>query len=593
MINRRQLLTTLAGTGIGTAVFHRAVVGLLQDQEEPAGDFEITAELIQQAEWISGIKLEEKERQSLAATLGMTREPLRELRKRRVAFDCLPAVHFQPLSGVPKSSVSILRSVFPICEEAITLPSSEEEIAFSPVTKLAALLRQRKLSSVELTKLYLRRLKKYNPLLNCVVNLTEELALEQASRADAEIAAGKYRGPLHGIPWGAKDLVAVPNYPTTWGIPQFKERILKETATVATRLEEAGAVLIAKLSLGAIAMGDRWFGDFTRNPWNYRKGSSGSSAGSASATAAGLVGFSIGSETLGSILSPSMTCGVTGFRPTFGRVSRHGCMSLAWTMDKIGPITRCVEDSALVFAAIHGADGKDPTVHDWPFEWPAQIDIRSLRVGYEVPWEEDAAGDAEQKLEEYLQENEALRIFHELGCQLVPFQWPKSLQGDWVLMEAINVEGAVAFDEMLQSGDTEGWNEWPEYFESAHFLTAVDYLRMMRRRRQLQFLFEEFMEPFDLILDADDWLVANVTGHPAITLPIGFEGKGRRRLPGSVRLTGHLNADAKLLAAAKALQSKISSHLEHPPLEQQLTRKKEADAKKAERKKKAEAENKK
>ena len=284
-----------------------------------------------------------------------------------------------------------------------------------PVARLAGLVRSGQVKSVELTKLYLDRLKRFDPILKCVVTLTEDLALKQAARADAEIAAGKYRGPLHGIPWGAKDLIAYPGYPTTWGAPQFKGRVLDEKATVAARLDEAGAVLVAKLSLGALAMGDQWFGGKTRSPWDPRRGSSGSSAGSAAAVAAGLVGFAIGSETLGSIVSPCRACGASGLRPTFGRVSRHGCMSLSWSMDKIGPIARSVEDCALVFDAIHGHDGLDATAVDQPFAWPPRVELGRLKVGY--------LG----KPEESLEAREELRILRGLGFELVPDRAPHGL----------------------------------------------------------------------------------------------------------------------------------------------------------------------
>ena len=574
MISRRQLLTTVAAAGAGTPLFHRALTGLLQEQEN-AEDLTITEDLVKKAEWISGTELSEAERESVAASLQSGQASRANLRNRTYAFDDLPAVHFQPLSGVPPRPASPQRVVEPIGSFLTELPSTEEEIAYLTVAQLAAFLQQGKISSVELTKIYLRRLEKYNPLLNCVVTLTTDLALRQAKKADDEMAAGKYRGPLHGIPWGAKDLVAVPGYPTTWGIPQFKTRELEQQATVATRLEEAGAVLVAKLSLGAIAMGDRWFNGRTRNPWDAKRGSSGSSAGSASATVAGLVGFSIGTETLGSILSPSMTCGASGLRPSFGRVSRHGCMSLCWTMDKIGAITRSAQDCALVFAAMHGADGHDPTVHDWPFEWPNQPDFSSLRVGYQV-----SRRDEDLKQDELFEKNEPLKILHELGCQLVPLEWPDSLKGGWVLADAINIEGAAAFDEMFQNGQTEGWNSWVGSFASAHFYTAIDYVRMMRMRRQMQFEFERLMQSYDVLVDADDWLVANVTGHPAVIVPFGFDKRGKKRFPGSVKFTGHLNDDARLLAFAHAFQEKVTSHLERPPLDQQLAKKKEADSKK-------------
>ena len=367
MIDRRQLLATIAGTGVGTAVFHGALADIVQEQAEQKAA-EVTSEMVKTAEWISGTEFSDEERDEIAKSVNRSANQWNALREQKLQFEDVPAMHFQTLAGAPRERVSVQRAFDPIESSTAELPDSEEGIAFLPVTELSSLIRHRKISSVELTKLYLKRLEKYNPLLNCVVTMTDELALKQAAKADKEIAAGNYRGPLHGIPWGAKDLIAVPGYPTTWGIPQFEEREFSYTATVAKRLEDAGAVLVAKLSLGAIAMGDKWFRGMTRSPWNYKLGSSGSSAGSASATVAGLVGFSLGTETLGSIVSPSRRCGATGLRPTFGRVSRAGCMPLSWSMDKVGPITRSVEDCALVFALslIHISSPRDLSTSRMP-----------------------------------------------------------------------------------------------------------------------------------------------------------------------------------------------------------------------------------
>ena len=304
-----------------------------------------------------------------------------ELRKVDVGYDVAPALTFFPVPPRPAAAIKRNQAT-PVETPVIRRPGSPEELAFLTVVELSALIRSRQVSSTELTKLYLERLKRFDPILKCVVTLTEKLALEQAAAADREIASGHYRGSLHGIPWGAKDLISYPGYPTTWGATPYKGRVIEGKATVATRLEEAGAVMLGKLSLGALAMGDLWFGGRTRSPWDPRAGSSGSSAGSASAAAAGLVGFAIGSETLGSIISPCRACGATGLRPTFGRVSRHGCMTLAWSMDKLGPITRSIEDCALVFDAIHGADGLDFAAVDQPFEWPPRRDLEKVKVGY-------------------------------------------------------------------------------------------------------------------------------------------------------------------------------------------------------------------
>ena len=358
---RRGLLQALAATGVGTGVFQRALAA------EAAKVDSITPEALANAEWIAGLKLSEGDREAVAATLTRWGRGYRKLHEMRLENDVPPALAFDPAPclapGARTGTVAMTVRADP------KRPGSDEELAFLPVTTLAGLVRTKKISSTELTRLYLKRLKEYDPALSCVVTLTEATALEQAARADEEIAAGRYRGLLHGIPWGAKDLIAYPGYPTTWGAEAFKDQKLGVKATVAKRLEEAGAVLVAKLSLGGLANGDRWFGDRqTKNPWSRGGGSSGSSAGSASATAAGLVGFSLGSETLGSIVSPCRVCGTTGLRPTFGRVSRHGCMTLAWSMDKVGPIARSIEDCALVFGVIHGRDGLDASAVDRPFK---------------------------------------------------------------------------------------------------------------------------------------------------------------------------------------------------------------------------------
>ena len=386
-------------------------------------------------------------------------------------------------------------------------PAKDEELAFLPVAELGPLVRSGRVTSTELTTLYLDRLRKYDGQLKCVVTLTERLALEQAARADAEIAAGRYRGPLHGIPWGAKDLIAVPGYPTTWGAPQFRGQQLEQTATVARRLEDAGAVLVAKLSLGALASGDRWFGGKTRNPWNLSQGSSGSSAGSAAAVVAGLVGFALGSETYGSIVSPCKRCGATGLRPTFGRVSRDGCMALSWTLDKIGPITRSVEDCALVLDAIHGWDGRDAAAVDEPFAWPNDMEFSQLRVGY-VPTETPVADRLE------------LRTLRTLGVTLVPIELPKISTDAIFLM--LGCEAGTVFDPLTRDGDLDGLNEWPRAFQRAQFVPAVEYLRASRVRTKLVHAMRAAIKDVDLYVNGNDLGITNLTGHPTVVLATQF-----------------------------------------------------------------------
>lgn len=553
MLHRRLLLKSLAAVGIGTPVFHRALVAL-QEQEGDDSD-RLSAELIKQAEWVSEIELSDEEREQVARQVDQTRRQNRLLREVDLD-DTPPALHFQTLSS-PPASVTIRRGLGPIESAVGELPESDEAIAFLPVTELSGFVRRRQLTSTRLTKIYLERLKKYSPMLRCVVNLTEERALEQAARADRELAAGVYRGPLHGIPWGAKDLIGVPGYPTSWGIPYLADQRVETQATVAERLEAAGAVLVAKLSLGALAMGDKWFGGLTRNPWDARIGSSGSSAGSASATVAGLVGFSLGSETLGSILSPSIRCGATGLRPTFGRVSRYGCMPLSWSMDKIGPICRSTEDCALVFAAIHGADGKDLTARDFDFQWPPHAEVAGMRIGYSPRGRQP------------VDEREDLQLLRELGCELVEMELPREIPLR-ALTPIIDVEGAAMFDQLLRAGHTDGWNTWTNTFRAAQFISGVDYVRYQRVRTKLMHLFEAFLAPVDAIVNMNDLVHTNFTGHPSVVFPRGYREQEGVFRPQSTVLTGHLNQDERILALAHACQSRLDAHLQRPPLDRWL-----------------------
>jgi len=488
----------LTGLAVGGAAFHRALAVQMEQQKK------ISAEMIGQAEWITGIELDENERNIAAEWVENAQANFRALRKIEIGYDIEPALHFDAAPMLQPSLEPPQRVVRMIEAAAPKRPQHDEDLAFLPVTELAPLIRTQQVTSTELTRLYLKRLKQYNPALHCVVTLTAETALKQAAAADAEIAAGRYRGPLHGVPWGAKDLIAWPGYPTTWGATQFASQIIPHKATVAARLEEAGAVLVAKLSLGSLAWGDRWFGGLTRNPWNPRQGSSGSSAGSAAATAAGLVGFSLGSETLGSIISPSRRCGTTGLRPTFGRVSRHGCMSLAWSMDKIGPITRSVEDCALVLAAFHGSDGFDPTATNQPFEWPPHNDLRQMTIGYL-----ETRTPPEKRKD--------LLVLRELGATLKKVSLPRKYPA-WAMTLILNVEAAAAFDPLARSGDTDGLNRWPGALQQGQFTPAVEYIRANRARTLAMREMEELFHDIDAIVDpATEALpMTNLTGHPAV-----------------------------------------------------------------------------
>ena len=406
---------------------------------------------------------------------------------------------------------------------------------------------------MELTKLYLKRLRQYDPALHCVVNYTEDLAFKQAAKADKELAAGHDRGPLHGIPWSPKDLLAVPGYKTTWGAGPYKDQTLEVEATVVKRLEAAGAVLVAKLAIGALAMGDHWFGGVTRCPWDVRLGSSGSSAGSAAATSAGLVGFALGTETLGSIVSPVGACGVSGLRPTFGRVSRHGCMALAWSMDKIGAIARSLEDCAFVFNTIHGADGLDPAAVERPFQWPPRRPLHDLRVGY-VQGRQPA------------DKREELRVLRELGVKLVPMTLPKDLPLG-ALQLILTVEAATAFDELRRKGVTEGIGYWPNLFRAGQFITAVEYLRTNRVRTLLMRQMADAMANVDAYVGGNDLLITNLTGHPTVVLPNGFQKRDGAELPTALTFTGRLYGETDLLALGHAYQQATGFHLRHPPMD--------------------------
>jgi Asp-tRNA(Asn)/Glu-tRNA(Gln) amidotransferase A subunit family amidase len=452
------------------------------------------------------------------------------------------------------------------------MPATDAELAFLPLTHLARLVETRQVTPSELTELYLARLKQYNPILHCVVSFTEELARRQARQADEEIAAGTYRGPLHGIPWGAKDLLAVRGTTTTWGASPYKGRTIDTDATVYSRLTDAGAILIAKLSMGALASGDRWFGGRTRNPWNTEQGSSGSSAGPGSATAAGLVGFAIGTETRGSIMSPSTRNGVTGLRPTFGRVSRYGAMALSWSMDKIGPMCRGAEDCALVFDAIHGPDGRDNSILDVPFNWDATADVTRLRVGYlRSAFEDDIEDNPEapqrvaSQRQNLANDRAALDAIRGLGVQVAPFDLP-DLPTQAVGF-ILGTEAAAAFDTPTLNAQLDGMrvapeeSRWPDSFRMSRFVPAVEYLQAQRVRMRMIEEVHAALGDLDLFLGSRLGLT-NLTGHPEMSLPNGFfQGS-----PTSLRLTGKLFGEAEILLLAHAYQAATDHHLRHPRL---------------------------
>ncbi len=519
---------------------------------------------VSSAERIAGLEFTETERDSLKPDLQEFLSSYQSLRTMQIGNDVVPAVLFNPLPEgfrLPQGKDDVRTSGV----GKVRRPADLEDLAFASVGELAELIRTRKVTSLELTTMYLERLRTYGPKLECVVTLTESLAVAQAKRADAEISRGGYRGPLHGIPYGAKDLLAQKDYPTTWGATPYKDQVLPYDATVIRKLENAGAVLVAKLTLGALAWGDVWFGGMTRNPWNLEQGSSGSSAGSASATAAGLVAFSIGSETWGSIVSPSTRCGTTGLRPTFGRVSRAGAMALSWSMDKLGPICRTVEDCALVFAAIHGADAADPsTVKGVPFAYDPSVSPKRIRVGYYK-----SAFDSVQSNKNLA--DAVLTEMASLGYDLVPVEFPTDIPVN-DLSFVLSAEAAAAFDDLTRSNRDDLLvrqirNAWPNVFRAARFIPAVEYLQANRARTLLQQKTQDLFERVDVVVTpsfgGDQLLMTNLTGNPCIVLPMGFTENGT---PVSISFIGGLFEEGTLLAVAKRYQDASGHHLKHPTL---------------------------
>jgi Asp-tRNA(Asn)/Glu-tRNA(Gln) amidotransferase A subunit family amidase len=447
-----------------------------------------------------------------------------------------------------------------------TLPENRNELAFMSIAELAYLVKNKKISSVDLTSFFINRIKKYGDTLQCVISITEEIAMAQAKNADEEIAAGKYRGPLHGIPYGLKDLFAVRGTKTTWGATPYKEQVIDEDAYVYQRLQEAGAVLVAKFTLGALAMGDYWYGGRTRNPWNTNTGSSGSSAGSASATAAGLIPFAIGTETWGSIISPASTCGLSGLRPTFGSISRSGGMTLSWSLDKIGPICRSAADAAMVFAFIHGTDGADASAVNAHFKYQQSADARQLRIGYAKNYF-DRIKDTSRS------EWKVLRSFQDAGYALIPIDFPDSSVYPFNIMDVvISAEAAAAFDEFTRNNiddemSRQGKYDWPNSFRVSRLMTAVEYVNANRHRYLLMQKVNEAMNSVDALIcptrgSGNQSAITNLTGHPAICVPTGFDN--RQRLPTSITFLGRLYEEGKLLAVAEAYQQITDWHVQHP-----------------------------
>ncbi len=523
---------------------------------------EIIKDNILNAEKIVGLKFNDVKRDSMLDELKDNLKNYNKLRELELPNSLMPALLFNPIPKNFKFESKQLPVKFETPKKVI-VPSNLEDAAFYSISELAYLIKNRKITSTELTKMYLGRLKKYGPILECVVTLTEDLALRQAKRADEEIASGKYRGPLHGIPYGIKDLFATKNYKTTWGAPPYKEQLIDEDAEVVKRLEKAGAVLIAKLSMGELAWGETWFGGYTRNPWNLEQGSSGSSAGSAAATAAGLVAFAIGTETWGSIISPSTRCGVTGLRPTYGRVSRVGAMALSWSMDKIGPICRSAEDCAIVFNVIYGSDGVDPTLYDVPFNYSSNVDLKKIRIGF-IKSEFDLQRESKEN------DDAVLEKLKSLSANLISIELPNLPVPEMSFI--LSTEAAAAFDDLTRSGKDDMLvrqikNSWPNVLRAHRFVPAVEYIQANRVRN---ILIQEMQKLFDKIdvyivptFGGNSLLLTNLTGHPSVVVPNGFNEKGS---PTSITIVGKLFGEGQLLAVAKKFQDGTNFHKNYPGL---------------------------
>ncbi len=615
---RRRFLSVCSALGLGQTLLPGALFTLsaqAQSQTSSAPGNErtpatITLEMIDAAAAIAGLTLTDDQKKMMLEGLTEQRESLTAIRALHLPNSVPPSFIFDPVPGdkvlattrepmklgAAPDVTALGRSV-----EA-SLSGSSDALAFATVRELGELIRTRKVTALALTKMYLARIKKYDSRLHFVITITEERALKQAAQADREIVSGKYRGPLHGIPWGAKDLLAVKGYPTTWGAGGMETQEFDYDAVVVERLDTAGAILIAKTTLGALAQGDLWgskeHGARTRNPWNSKQGSSGSSAGSASATAAGCIGFGIGTETLGSISSPSTRCGATGLRPSFGLVPRTGAMALSWTMDKIGPICRSVEDCALVLSAIYGPDGHDLSVQNAAFNWDTDLDWKQLRVGYikaafDLPAlppdaKPEQKANHSRRAYDLKYSTAALEALRTMGVSLTPVDMPKFPFNE--IVPVLEAEGAAAFDELTRSGRDKLLSgqmpfDWPNSFRIARFYSAVDYIQAMRARSLAITAMESFFKGFDVIVtpsQGEQLVATNLTGQPAIIVPNGLRGpdaphspdeedgalenSGGPGTPVSITFLGPLYSEARLAAFANAYQRATGFQNLHPPL---------------------------
>jgi len=598
---RRRFLATFAGLGFGSTLLPGVLWAKMEEMgmpKEASGPKEaaspaprVTLAMLKEAAAVSGLTLSDEDLQSVITTVNQNLVRYETLRKLPIPNNVAPPFYFSPL--VPGMTVNRTRATVKFsAPPKLKRPANLEDVAFWPITHLAQLLKSRSVSSLELTDMYLTRLKRLNPKLNCVVTFLDDVAHAQAKQADKEIAAGNYKGPLHGIPWGAKDIIAVKGYKTTWGSGAYKDQVIEEDASVIEILRDAGAVLIAKLTSGELAGGDVWFGGRTNNPWKLDQGSSGSSAGPCSATAAGCVAFGVGSETSGSILGPSSRCGITGLRPTFGRSSRYGVMVLSWAQDRLGPLCRAVEDCAVVLSAISRPDGRDLSVSDIPFNWNPKLDLTKLRVGYL----KGAFEETKDRNPEWIKaDQQTLEKLKSMGIKLIPIT-TKDVYGDTLSIGETRVEAAAFFDDLIRSGRSKlltGKSRVVQ-FGSARFIPAVEYLQSQRARMLMMQDLAEATAGVDVYLVPSNggssrpegaggrgaaggaaapdptlpqslaqshFRMANLACYPAIALPNGFASNGT---PTSITFMGRPFGEAEMLALAKAYQDATDFHLKHP-----------------------------
>ena len=517
---------------------------------------------VKSSQKLIGLDFDKKYIDTLYPYLKRNKEGFDSLRKYTLDNDIIPAVRFDPLplNFTPKAQTGFPEWEIP---DNVPLPSKKSDLAFYSIPQLASLIKSQKISSIELTEFFIARLKKYNPILECTITVTEEMALEQAKLLDAELAAGNYRGILHGIPYGVKDLMAVKGYKTTWGAEPYRNQQIEMTATVVEKLQTAGGILVAKLVSGSLARGDVWFDGKTKNPWDTTQGATGSSAGSGSATSAGLVPFSLGTETLGSITSPSNRNGITGLRPTYGRVSRHGVMSLSWSMDKVGPMARSAEDCAIVYSIITGKDPKDGMTTDYPDGFEPKKDYKSLRIGYLKKDIEKDTSLSKGNLEK------ALKTFQEMGITLTEVELPKDVPYNSFDI-ILRAEAGAFFDDMVRAEEVDKMVEQTQRsransLRQSRFIPAVEYIQANRHRQVLIEKMQVIMKDFDILISPTfgnrQLIITNLTGHPVIAIPTGLD---KEKHPTSITLVGNLYDEASILLLAKAFQDQTEFDEMHP-----------------------------